>query len=703
MSVGSITVDLLAKTGSFETDMARAAKTAEKRAKEIDAAVSKAGERIGVGLSAAGVAAVYFGKQLIDGLDALNDYSDATGASVENLSALQNVAERTGTNMDNVSGILVKFNNVLKEVDGKNSASQVLKKLGLDAEELKRIDPAEALRLTAVALSGFATDGNKARYVQELFGKSIKEAAPFLKDLAEQTQLVGTVTGEQAQAAEDFNKQLFALKNSAAEAGRSLVSELLPAMTSFLKNAREIAAVGGFGAIVKDAAKDVLGLGKMTGDNGADIKQFMRERERLQKDLEFSTRKGLGTRGIESDLAEINKLLEVTRIKQRNEVARLYSGDNEDAILRKNSPALKSLGDVPKPLKDAKAPKESELQKYIEQLSKQLDKTKELTTAEMVLADVSSGRLKLQKGETIDGAVALAKQVDAAKALVEYRKLSNDAEEVRAQALLKSTLEQEAQAKSMTEGNKSLREEIELIGKSVEAQAAIEQARITSAIAIKQQELSRLEGTDALVRETDAIREQIAALEERRDLLGTKAVAEKLKQDADEAKQFASQVGAAFESSFEKAILEGGKLSDVLGGLAKDLLQLYIRNNITGPLAKSLSGSGSGGGGFDLGSIVSTVGGWFGGKFAEGGSPPVGKMSLVGEEGPELFIPRTAGTILPNGALGGGGRAGGDTYQYNFTVGDVATVSTVREAVAASERRTQNSFRRSRAYAGEAS
>ena len=44
-----------------------------------------------------------------------------------------------------------------------------------------------------------------------------------------------------------------------------------------------------------------------------------------------------------------------------------------------------------------------------------------------------------------------------------------------------------------------------------------------------------------------------------------------------------------------------------------------------------------------------------GGKgFANGGRPPVGKASLVGEKGPELFIPSTAGTIIPNNQLGGG-------------------------------------------------
>ena len=41
--------------------------------------------------------------------------------------------------------------------------------------------------------------------------------------------------------------------------------------------------------------------------------------------------------------------------------------------------------------------------------------------------------------------------------------------------------------------------------------------------------------------------------------------------------------------------------------------------------------------------------------FASGGRPPVGKPSIVGEKGPELFVPRQAGTIVPNNQLGGSG------------------------------------------------
>ena len=39
--------------------------------------------------------------------------------------------------------------------------------------------------------------------------------------------------------------------------------------------------------------------------------------------------------------------------------------------------------------------------------------------------------------------------------------------------------------------------------------------------------------------------------------------------------------------------------------------------------------------------------------FANGGRPPVGRPSVVGEKGPELFVPDRSGTIIPNNQLGG--------------------------------------------------
>ncbi len=52
----------------------------------------------------------------------------------------------------------------------------------------------------------------------------------------------------------------------------------------------------------------------------------------------------------------------------------------------------------------------------------------------------------------------------------------------------------------------------------------------------------------------------------------------------------------------------------------------------------------------------------FGGFFAGGGAPPVGKVSIVGENGPELFVPRQSGTIIPNEVLRAKRASRGDVH-----------------------------------------
>ena len=61
--------------------------------------------------------------------------------------------------------------------------------------------------------------------------------------------------------------------------------------------------------------------------------------------------------------------------------------------------------------------------------------------------------------------------------------------------------------------------------------------------------------------------------------------------------------------------------------------------------------------------IVGAIGGIFG--FANGGRPPTNRPSIVGEKGAELFVPDSAGTIVPNDQLGGGGNT---TAEINFNV-----------------------------------
>lgn len=191
-----------------------------------------------IGGAVAGLATL--AKAQADSLDQFNDLKDATGASIENLSALDDVARRNGATLDTVGAALVKFNNTLKDAnDPEKGAGAVFKALGLEVEKLKRMDPAEALRVTAVAFAGFADDGNKARAVMELTGKSIREMAPFLKDLAEQQQLNAKVTTEQAEESEKFNKNLAAMQTHLNEIGRTLAGPMISGFNNLVAGIKD--------------------------------------------------------------------------------------------------------------------------------------------------------------------------------------------------------------------------------------------------------------------------------------------------------------------------------------------------------------------------------------------------------------------------------------------------------------------------------
>lgn len=216
-----------------------------------------------------------FIKGTAEGLAKLEDLKTTTGSSVQNLSALEDVGKRTGNTFETVADTLVKFNKVLIEATPGSDKANILKSIGLDAEALKRIDPAEALRQTAVALEQFSNDGNKARITQALFNKGLQEIAPFLKDLASQTELVGTVSREQAEEAKKFGDQLAVMKKNSEDLARAFTSSLLPAMNTFLERLLAIKQGGGFWSSVFNEAEANL-LSERLNGVVKDIEKFQK-------------------------------------------------------------------------------------------------------------------------------------------------------------------------------------------------------------------------------------------------------------------------------------------------------------------------------------------------------------------------------------------------------------------------------------------
>ena len=165
--------------------------------------------------------------------------------------------------------------------------------------------------------------------------------------------------------------------------------------------------------------------------------------------------------------------------------------------------------------------------------------------------------------------------------------------------------------------------------------------------------------------------------------LGTDKFADKLinvKSEADQLKEKFMEIGQGIEdgivSGLTDAVMGTKTLAQaaigVLDNLKRKLVEVAMQRAVSGIgnfLGNALGGLFGGGGGGLVGNKASSFlggpnpfsGGGGGGGispflgFANGGRPPVGRASIVGEKGPELFVPRSAGTIIPNNAIGGGG------------------------------------------------
>ena len=116
---------------------------------------------------------------------------------------------------------------------------------------------------------------------------------------------------------------------------------------------------------------------------------------------------------------------------------------------------------------------------------------------------------------------------------------------------------------------------------------------------------------------------------------------ERINEAAKRQKEIFKEIGDSIATGVSDALVDaimhtkslGEAANAILNDIASQLLRLGINT--------ALKATGFG--------IFSNLPG-----FANGGRPPVGRASIVGEKGPELFVPSSAGTIIPNDRIGGG-------------------------------------------------
>ena len=173
---------------------------------------------------------------------------------------------------------------------------------------------------------------------------------------------------------------------------------------------------------------------------------------------------------------------------------------------------------------------------------------------------------------------------------------------------------------------------------------------------------------------TEKIREQMEALDVYKDKALT--VSEIMKEGFQEAVK-------SLSSELANALVKGENVFDALknsfNNMLQNILTQILQSQISSALAGLFGGAGGGGGGFGgLGGMLTsflgtpTVGAPLGGLnipfLANGGVAQAGQPHIVGEKGPELFMPASTGRVVANDELNTGG--GGAVVNFNINAID---------------------------------
>ena len=233
-------------------------------------------------------------------------------------------------------------------------------------------------------------------------------------------------------------------------------------------------------------------------------------------------------------------------------------------------------------------------------------------------------------------------------------------------ALIKVTSEQKKFTKALEDGDKAaLKSEVNRL--FIERQKLLQRLRTAQENNNKRAEASLKRQLSELNKNYDQVQKRLLTeidktneIEKQNKKLQEQEELQKKNQEAAaKLKEKMTAVGEEIETSIKGNLRDaitgaqsfGQAMTNVLNRIRDKIIDAQI-DKILGNFGENFGASASGGKRKGLGGFL---GGILGGLFrANGGPVKAGKPYIVGERQPELFVPRTSGTILPSTDIGGG-------------------------------------------------
>lgn len=246
-SLGTLTLDLIAKVGGFEQGLDKAGRSAEKRMKQISDSAAKLGAAVGAGL-AAGVTAL--GAITVSAIRSATEVAKL--ASVANVSTtdfqkLAAGAKIVGVEQDKLSDILKDVNDKVGDFmstgggEMKDFFEQIAPKVGVTAEQFRNLSGSQALGLYVSSLEKAKLSQSDMTFYMEAIANDATLLLPLLRNNSEgfkrfgdAAEAAGSIMDEKTvRAAKELQAANWLVDQSISGITNQLTASLLPSMAEF--------------------------------------------------------------------------------------------------------------------------------------------------------------------------------------------------------------------------------------------------------------------------------------------------------------------------------------------------------------------------------------------------------------------------------------------------------------------------------------
>ncbi|MGR7241253.1 phage tail tape measure protein [Klebsiella aerogenes] len=186
-SLGTLTIDLIAKVGGFVQGMDKAERASQKwreqvkkDAKEVGASILAIGAAAATAAVGVGVAGLAIVKNTAQQVTEADRWAKSLKMSTQDLLSWQYAAEQAGLTGDNIADIFKDINDKVGDavLNKSGEAAQALDTLGLSAEKLAQQSPDKQLLAISSALQKIPTQAGKTNLLESL-GNDLSKMLPL--------------------------------------------------------------------------------------------------------------------------------------------------------------------------------------------------------------------------------------------------------------------------------------------------------------------------------------------------------------------------------------------------------------------------------------------------------------------------------------------------------------------------------------------